>query len=188
MKVRQGRILAYVFISIGLMMVAACGSATTETLAAPTTAPAATGERSADLQWSSPPAMEIDPSQSYEAVLMTEIGDIRVRLFADQAPMTVNNFVFLAKQGYYDNTTFHRVLPGLWPRAAIRPEQGEEGRATRFGTNSTRIFSLTGKVCWRWPTAGQIPTAGSSLSRIHQLRTSTGFTPYLARLLEAPKF
>lgn len=132
MKVRQGRILAYVFISIGLMMVAACGSATTETLAAPTTAPAATGERSADLQWSSPPAMEIDPSQSYEAVLMTEIGDIRVRLFADQAPMTVNNFVFLAKQGYYDNTTFHRVLPGFMAQGGDPTGTGGGGPGYSF--------------------------------------------------------
>jgi cyclophilin family peptidyl-prolyl cis-trans isomerase len=57
--------------------------------------------------------MEIDPSKSYEAVFVTEIGDFRVRLYPDQAPVTVNNFVFLANQGYYDNTTFHRVLAGF---------------------------------------------------------------------------
>jgi cyclophilin family peptidyl-prolyl cis-trans isomerase len=57
--------------------------------------------------------MEIDPSKSYEAVFVTEIGDFRVRLFPDKAPVTVNNFVFLANQGYYDNTTFHRVLAGF---------------------------------------------------------------------------
>ena len=125
MKIRQERFLAFGLISIGLMAVAACGSATTEPGAvsptsppaalptAPPTSPPAAEEQETPLQWSSPPAMEIDPSKSYEAVFMTEIGDFKVRLYPDKAPDTVNNFVFLANQGYYDNTTFHRVLPGF---------------------------------------------------------------------------
>ena len=125
MKIRQERFLAFGLIFVGLMAVAACGSATTEPSAvsptsppaalptAPPTSPPAAEEQESPLQWSSPPAMEIDPSKSYEAVFVTEIGDFKVRLYPDKAPETVNNFVFLANQGYYDNTTFHRVLPGF---------------------------------------------------------------------------
>ena len=65
------------------------------------------------LQWDKPPAMQIDPSKQYFAILKTEKGDIRIQLFADKAPKTVNNFVFLARQGFYDNITFHRVIPGF---------------------------------------------------------------------------
>jgi cyclophilin family peptidyl-prolyl cis-trans isomerase len=63
------------------------------------------------LQWDEPPEMTIDPSKIYLATLITEKGDIKIELFADRAPITVNNFVFLAQQGYYDDTTFHRVIP-----------------------------------------------------------------------------
>ena len=64
-------------------------------------------------QWSQPPAMTIDPAKKYFATFKTDKGDIRIELYADKAPITVNNFVFLARQGFYDNTTFHRVIPGF---------------------------------------------------------------------------
>ena len=63
--------------------------------------------------WSQPPAMVIDPTKTYEAVLKTEKGDVRIALYADKAPKTVNNFVFLAREGFYDGVTFHRVIPGF---------------------------------------------------------------------------
>jgi len=65
------------------------------------------------LQWDKTPAMQIDPNKQYFATLKTEKGDIRIQLFADKAPETVNNFVFLARQGFYDDITFHRVIPGF---------------------------------------------------------------------------
>jgi cyclophilin family peptidyl-prolyl cis-trans isomerase len=54
--------------------------------------------------------MQIDPAKSYQAIFHTSRGDFTVDLFAQQAPITVNNFVFLARDGFYDGTTFHRVL------------------------------------------------------------------------------
>jgi cyclophilin family peptidyl-prolyl cis-trans isomerase len=63
--------------------------------------------------YSAPPEMEIDPTQSYEATIATEKGDIVVELDAGAAPKTVNNFVFLAREGFYDGLTFHRVEPGF---------------------------------------------------------------------------
>jgi cyclophilin family peptidyl-prolyl cis-trans isomerase len=56
------------------------------------------------------PEMQIDPKKKYKAVFHTERGDITVDLFADRAPATVNNFVFLARDGFYNGTTFHRVI------------------------------------------------------------------------------
>jgi cyclophilin family peptidyl-prolyl cis-trans isomerase len=63
--------------------------------------------------WSSPPAMEIDPARAYRATMETSHGTIQIDLFAAEAPKTVNNFVFLARQGFFDGLTFHRVIPGF---------------------------------------------------------------------------
>jgi cyclophilin family peptidyl-prolyl cis-trans isomerase len=62
------------------------------------------------LEWSSPPAMIIDPQKQYAALIETELGNIKIRLFDNESPITVNNFVFLAQQGYYDGVIFHRVI------------------------------------------------------------------------------
>lgn len=61
-------------------------------------------------QWSKQPEMALDQTKDYYAVFHTDRGKLRVKLFAQEAPITVNNFVFLARQGYYNGTTFHRVI------------------------------------------------------------------------------
>jgi len=63
--------------------------------------------------YSEPPEMQIDPSKTHVATISTAKGDIVVQLDASAAPLTVNNFVFLAQQGFYDNLTFHRVEAGF---------------------------------------------------------------------------
>jgi cyclophilin family peptidyl-prolyl cis-trans isomerase len=63
-----------------------------------------------ELSWENPPKMEIDTNKKYSAVLKTNLGEITLSLAADKAPTTVNNFVFLARQGFYDCVTFHRVI------------------------------------------------------------------------------
>jgi cyclophilin family peptidyl-prolyl cis-trans isomerase len=63
--------------------------------------------------YSEPPEMQIDPSKTYRATISTEKGDIVVNLDAGAAPQTVSNFVFLAREGFYDGLTFHRVEPGF---------------------------------------------------------------------------
>ena len=68
-------------------------------------------------QYSAAPPDIIDPFRTYTATLTTETGDIVLRLFADQAPLTVNNFVFLAREGWYDGVTFHRMIPGFAAQA-----------------------------------------------------------------------
>jgi len=61
-------------------------------------------------QYPSYPAVVIDPTKSYQAVITTSKGTIRLNLFAKEAPKTVNNFVFLAREGFYDGLSFHRVI------------------------------------------------------------------------------
>ncbi len=61
-------------------------------------------------QWNAPPAMQIDATKTYQATLKTTKGDVKIELLADESPRTVNNFVFLARAGYYDGVKFHRVI------------------------------------------------------------------------------
>lgn len=71
---------------------------------------AASGASSAIKQYTAPPAMTIDPNKNYTATFKTEKGDVTVKLNAKEAPETVNNFVFLANQHFYDGVTFFRVI------------------------------------------------------------------------------
>ena len=61
-------------------------------------------------QWLKAPDFKLDLSKKYFATFKTDKGDIKVELFASKVPTTVNNFIFLAKEGYYDDTIFHRVI------------------------------------------------------------------------------
>ncbi len=105
---------------VGILAAAACGGGE-ETPATRTATPAvrATGSPAAATPqptmpagktYPSAPAMTIDPSKSYFATIKTAKGDIRIQLFPDIAPQTVNSFVFLARDGYFDGVTFHRVI------------------------------------------------------------------------------
>jgi cyclophilin family peptidyl-prolyl cis-trans isomerase len=76
--------------------------------------------------------MQIDPNKQYQAVFHTERGDFTVELFAKQAPVTVNNFVFLARQGFYDGTTFHRVIRGFMAQGGDPTGTGRGGPGYQF--------------------------------------------------------
>ena len=82
--------------------------------------------------FSEAPDMIIDPEKYYYATIVTEQGDIQLQLFADRAPATVNNFVYLANQGFYDNTTWHRVLDGFMAQAGDPTGTGSGGPGYQF--------------------------------------------------------
>jgi cyclophilin family peptidyl-prolyl cis-trans isomerase len=84
-------------------------------------------------QWPKPPKMEIDPKKSYSAILKTDKGEITLKLFADITPITVNNFVFLARQGFYDGTIFHRVISNFMAQGGDPDGTGTGGPGYRFG-------------------------------------------------------
>lgn len=86
----------------------------------------------AEKQWDAPPEMAINPEVIYLATFQTEKGDIKVELFADRAPKTVNNFVFLAREGFYDDTTFHRVLSNFMAQGGDPTGTGTGGPGYRF--------------------------------------------------------
>ena len=83
-------------------------------------------------QYDAPPALTIDPEKSYTATFKTEKGDIVIELFADKVPNTVNNFVFLAREGFYDDTTFHRVIDGFMAQGGDPTGTGTGGPGYRF--------------------------------------------------------
>ena len=120
------------------------------------------------MQWQAPPEMTIDPEKDYRATITVfGRGDIVVDLLEKEAPMTVNNFVFLANEGYYDGVTFHRVIPGFMAQSGdptgtgsggpgymfdneLHPEarhdvvgvlsMANSGAANGFGTNGSQFF------------------------------------------------
>ena len=91
-----------------------CGASEQEPSPTPGPQPSPEAEvKPKSLTYDSPPPMIIDTSKKYTAIMETEKGTLVLELFAKDAPKTVNNFVFLAREGYYDGSTFHRVLPGF---------------------------------------------------------------------------
>jgi len=82
--------------------------------------------------YDAPPEMTIDTSKTYYATIKTAKGDIKLELFDDQAPVTVNNFVFLARDGYYDGVTFHRVIEDFMAQAGDPTGTGSGGPGYQF--------------------------------------------------------
>jgi cyclophilin family peptidyl-prolyl cis-trans isomerase len=92
--------------------------------------------------WDAPPEMSIDTEITYLATIVTEKGPIVLELFAEAAPVTVNNFVFLAREGYYDNTTFHRVIDDFMAQGGDPTGTGSGGPGYTFEdeTDSGLVF------------------------------------------------
>jgi peptidyl-prolyl cis-trans isomerase B (cyclophilin B) len=86
----------------------------------------------AQQQWTSPPAMKIDVAKNYQVAIETNRGTIELELYPQHAPNTVNNFVFLAGQGFYDGVTFHRVIDGFMIQTGDPTGTGRGGPGYRF--------------------------------------------------------
>ena len=100
------------------------------------------------MQWDAPPEMTIDVEKQYFAtVTMADGGEFVIQLYADQAPLTVNNFVFLARQGYYDGVTFHRVLEGFMAQTGDQTGTGSGGPGYQFDDEPNGlVFDRAGLV------------------------------------------
>jgi peptidyl-prolyl cis-trans isomerase B (cyclophilin B) len=90
------------------------------------------GKIMAPQQWNTAPAMTIDPKKKYTATIETNRGDIVLELAAQEAPKTVNNFVFLARQGFYDGVTFHRVISDFMIQGGDPTGTGRGGPGYKF--------------------------------------------------------
>ncbi len=119
-------------------------------------------------QYSSYPEMVIDPSKKYVANIDTNKGTIRVNLFADRAPKTVNNFVFLSKEKFYDGVPFHRVI------ADFMIQGGDPTGTGRGGPG------------YNWPdeaSALQIPHERGSLSMANAGRNTNGSQFFITHIV-----
>lgn len=90
------------------------------------------------MQWSKPPELTIDPTKQYSATFKTDKGDIVVELFASKVPKTVNNFVFLSTQGFYDGTIFHRVISNFMAQGGDPTGTGTGGPGYRINDEFDR--------------------------------------------------
>lgn len=86
----------------------------------------------AQQSWKQAPTMEIDAGQRYAAEVQTSEGTINIELFAQEAPKTVNNFVFLARQGYYNGVIFHRTIKGFMIQTGDPTGTGRGGPGYQF--------------------------------------------------------
>ena len=83
-------------------------------------------------QWDAPPEMQIDLSKTYRVTIKTHRGDIELELYPEHAPKTVNNFVYLAGEGFYDGITFHRVIDKFMIQGGDPTGTGSGGPGYRF--------------------------------------------------------
>jgi cyclophilin family peptidyl-prolyl cis-trans isomerase len=123
-------------------------------------------------QYAAPPPMSIDPKKRYTATFKTEQGDFVVELFADKAPRTVNNFVFLARDGFYDGVTFHRVIKGFMAQGGDPTGTGTGGPGYKFADEFNKDLRHNGPGILSMANAGP-NTNGSQFFITH------GSTPHL---------
>lgn len=83
-------------------------------------------------QWDSPPEMNIDTDRAYQVSIETDRGRIELELYPQHAPVTVNNFLFLARENFYDGTTFHRVISDFMIQGGDPTGTGRGGPGYRF--------------------------------------------------------
>ena len=96
------------------------------------------------------------------ALISTEKGAIRLRLFADKTPVTVANFVNLANRGFYNNLTFHRVIGDFMIQGDVRSAAGPADRDTNSATSSSRNCATINPAYCQWPIPAPAPTGASS--------------------------
>jgi cyclophilin family peptidyl-prolyl cis-trans isomerase len=117
--------------------------------------------------------MQIDPNRRYQAIFHTDKGDFTVDLFAKQAPVTVNNFVFLAREGFYDGTTFHRVIRGFMA-------QGGDPQGTGTGGPGYQFADEPGALALKHDGAGILSMANAGANTNgSQFFITFGPTPHL---------
>ncbi len=154
-------------------------------------------------QWSSPPEMVIDPAKRYTATIDTSMGEIVVALDAAAAPKTVNNFVFLAREGYYDGVVFHRIIKGFVIQGGDPTASGRGGPGYRFAdelpkpgryevgslamanagpdTNGSQFFIISGpdgaSLPPQYSLFGKVVKGLDVVDRMEKVRTGAGDRP-----------
>ena len=133
---RLSRIAGTILVAVTLLSVS-CGGQASEPEPAPAPKPRT---------YSVPPPMKIDTSKQYTATIETEEGKLVLELFASDVPITVNNFVFLAREGFYDDTTFHRVITGFMAQGGDPTGTGTGNPGYSFADEFTQHTHVTGAL------------------------------------------
>jgi len=143
--------IAVMILVMGLLFTASCGGEAPEPTPtpkpepgpAPTQTPA---PKPKPKTYSEPPPMVIDKGKQYTATIETEKGNLELELFAKDVPVTVNNFVFLVRDGFYDGTTFHRVIAGFMAQGGDPTGTGRGNPGYRFKDEFTSHTHVTGAL------------------------------------------
>lgn len=154
-------------------------------------------------QWDKPPEMVVDPARRYTATMETSLGTMKFELFADEVPQTVNNFVFLSREGFYDGVTFHRIIKDFMIQGGDPTGTGtggpgytipDEYPVTRAYTRGTlamartaapnsagsQFFICTGETCGgldqqpHYVIFGQLIEGGDVLSELESVEVKRG--------------
>lgn len=133
--VNLSRIVGLILVQSMLLLTSCAGTAPT----APSTPP----KRKT---YSSPPAITIDTGKNYTATIETKKGKLVLELFANDVPITVNNFVFLAREGFYDGVTFHRIIPDFMAQGGDPTGTGMGGPGYSFADEFTAHTHVTGAL------------------------------------------
>ena len=133
MKINGLYRIAIIILVLGVLFAVSCASQAPEPEPKPKT-------------YSAPPPMTIDVSKEYTATIETEKGNIVLELFASDVPITVNNFVFLAREGFYDGSTFHRVIPGFMAQGGDPTGTGKGSPGYIFDNEITEHTHVAGAL------------------------------------------
>jgi peptidylprolyl isomerase len=141
----------------------AIGTSASATVAAKANCAAPTGDTGVPNMktYTAAPAMTIDTSKTYTATVKTVRGDFTIKLRPDLAPKHVNSFVFLAKDGYFDHVTFHRVIPGFVAQAGDPIGTGNGGPGYTLPAEFTTSVPYTRGVVGMARLGNDINSAGS---------------------------
>ena len=131
MKPLSGCKIALTMIALSTLLSVSCASGT----------PAAKPKT-----YSTPPPMVIDTTKNYTATIETEKGNLVLELFASDVPITVNNFAFLAREGFYDGSTFHRVIPDFMAQGGDPTGTGMGGPGYIFDNEITEHTHVAGAL------------------------------------------
>ena len=107
-----------------------------------------------DRTYATPPPMTLDPGKTYQARIQTDVGEMLIDLHADRAPRTVNNFVFLARDNFYDGVIFHRVIAGFMAQAGDPTGTGSGGPGYSFADEFHRSLRHDGRGVLSMANAG----------------------------------
>jgi cyclophilin family peptidyl-prolyl cis-trans isomerase len=163
----QGLLALFLFLTAGIHMASTSDDHRKQNPPVNQVAPVKEESASEKKIYNAPPEMKIDTTKSYQAVVSTNQGDFTIDLFADVAPKTVNNFVFLAREGFYEDIVFHRIIQSFMIQTGDPTGTGSGGPGYKFedelnsnlqyepgvvamanagrNTNGSQIFICTGE-------------------------------------------